>query len=225
MVYLFGRSVPELCKINLHMINYIYDNHSFRKQSWIQPFLSPEMLQTYANAIHFRGSPLTTCFGFIDGTVRPISRPGINQKIVFNGHKRPHGIKFQSICIPNGLIANLSDPWGKQFFHIILSIILRIIILKLCNPFKLVTKLLMIMLNYLLSFIEGRMHDARILGESGLILDLEQVAFAPDGTPLCLYGDPGYPLRLHLQQPIRFPVNEVMRLYNKEMSSVRVSVE
>ena len=122
MVYLFGRSVPELCKINLHMINYIYDNHSFRKQSWIQPFLSPEMLQTYANAIHLRGSPLTTCFGFIDGTVRPISRPGINQKIVFNGHKRLHGIKFQSICVPNGLIANLSGPWGKQFFHIILSI-------------------------------------------------------------------------------------------------------
>ena len=100
-----------------------------------------------------------------------------------------------------------------------------IIILKLCNPFKLVTKLLMIMLNYLLSFIEGRMHDARILGESGLIHDLEQVAFAPDGTPLCLYGDPAYPLRLHLQQPIRNPVNEVMRLYNKEMISVRVSVE
>lgn len=34
------------------------------------------------------------------------------------------------------------------------------------------------------------MHDARKLGESGLMEDLSQYAFAPDGTPLCLYGDP-----------------------------------
>ena len=33
------------------------------------------------------------------------------------------------------------------------------------------------------------MHDAGILGESGLIQQLSQYAFAPDGTPLCLYGD------------------------------------
>jgi hypothetical protein len=112
MVPMFGRSVPELCKITLYAINHIYNNHSFRLQSWNQPFLSPENLESYANAIHVKGSPLLTCFGFIDGTVRPICRPSVNQRIVYNGHKRLHAIKFQSICIPNGLIANLSGPWG-----------------------------------------------------------------------------------------------------------------
>jgi hypothetical protein len=29
---------------------------------------------------------------------------------VYNGHKRVHGLKFQSIVIPNGLIANLFGP-------------------------------------------------------------------------------------------------------------------
>lgn len=71
------------------------------------------------------------------------------------------------------------------------------------------------------------MHDARMLGESGLMQDLEQFAFASDGIALCLYGDPAYPLRVHLQQPFRnnAALTEEMRQYNEAMSSVRVSVE
>ena len=53
--------------------------------------------------------------GFIDGTVRPISRPGNGQRIVHNGHKRVHGLKFQSIALPNGLIGNIFGPVGKYF--------------------------------------------------------------------------------------------------------------
>ena len=39
------------------------------------------------------------------------------QNIVHNGHKRSqaHGIKFQSLPLPNGLIGNLSGPYvGKR---------------------------------------------------------------------------------------------------------------
>ena len=32
---------------------------------------------------------------------------------MYNGHKRVHGIKFQSVVAPNGLIANLYRPVGK----------------------------------------------------------------------------------------------------------------
>lgn len=54
------------------------------------------------------GAPLGNCFGFVDGTVRPISRLDENQRIVYNGHKRVlHALKFQSVAVPNGLIANL----------------------------------------------------------------------------------------------------------------------
>ena len=77
--------------------------------------------------------------------------------------------------------------------------------------------------------IEGRMHDAHILGESGLMQQLSQYAFATDGTPppLCLYGDLAYPLRVHLQQPFRNndELTDDMRQYNKAMSAVTVSVE
>ena len=52
---------------------------------------------------------------FVDGAVRPICRPGKNQRVVYNGHKRIHAPKFQSVVIPNGLIANLYGPVkGRQ---------------------------------------------------------------------------------------------------------------
>ena len=46
----------------------------------------------------------------MDGTVRPVWRPTNNQKTLFNGHKRIHAIKFQSVIAPNGLTANLHGP-------------------------------------------------------------------------------------------------------------------
>ena len=55
------------------------------------------------------------CFGSVDGTVLQIFRPKINQNIVYNGHKRAHGIKFQSLPLPNELIGNFSGPYvGKR---------------------------------------------------------------------------------------------------------------
>ena len=48
--------------------------------------------------------------GFIDGTVRPICRPQEMQRVVYNGHKRMHAIKFQSVVTRNGIIANLYGP-------------------------------------------------------------------------------------------------------------------
>lgn len=79
----------------------------------------------------------------------------------------------------------------------------------------------------MLSFIsEGRKHDAGMLRDSGLLEMLEQNAFAPDGRQMCLYGDPAYPLRTHLQAPFRMvQQNADMQAFNKSMSAVRISVE
>ena len=46
-------------------------------------------------------------------------------------------------------------------------------------------------------------HDASMLADSGLLDNLEQHSYSPDGNPLCIYGDPAYPLRVHLQAPFR----------------------
>lgn len=53
--------------------------------------------ESFAAAVHAKGAPLRQCFGFIDGTVRPIARPTVNQRIMYSGHKRVHCLKFQ-VC-------------------------------------------------------------------------------------------------------------------------------
>ena len=63
----------------------------------------------YADAIHNKGAVSDNCFGFIDDTVRPICRPKENQRMVYNGHKRVHTLKFKFNC-SNYLIANLFGP-------------------------------------------------------------------------------------------------------------------
>ena len=77
-----------------------------RNQQW----LSPNNLQIFADAIHDKGAPLENYCGFVDKTVRPIYRPIENQRIVYNGHKKVHTIKSQSLVAPSDLMANLFGP-------------------------------------------------------------------------------------------------------------------
>ena len=115
MIAQFARPVPVLCMINNYMIDYIYDTHGSKILQWNNDILNPCKLQEYCNAISAgKSSPLDNCFGFIDGTVRAISRPGQNQRVLYNGHKRIHAIKFQSLALPNGMIGHLYGPVGKE---------------------------------------------------------------------------------------------------------------
>ena len=60
-------------------------------------------------------------------------------------------------------------------------------------------------INFIICHIlEGKRHDATMLGDSRLLQNLEQYAFSTDGQAMCLYGDPAYPLRLHLHAPFRY---------------------
>ena len=112
MIPRFGRPVPELSMITNKVMDYIYDVHGHKLYQWNQEILNPHCFDIYTDAIANKGAALQNCFGFIDGTVRPICRPSQNQRTVFNGHKRVHSLKFQSLTLPNGLIANLFGPVG-----------------------------------------------------------------------------------------------------------------
>ena len=78
-----------------------------------------------------------------------------NRTLHYNGHKRKHWLKFQSVVVPNGMIANLQGPY------------------------------------------KGRKHDCSMLHETNLLNNLRQNAWA-NGEPLCLYGDPAFPLNPHI---------------------------
>ena len=106
----FARSVPELSIIFNQTLEFIYEQWCRLLQNFNQAWLSLENLQLFANAIHAQGAALDNCWRFVDGTVRPTCRPGQNQRILYNGHKKVHAIKFQSVVAPNGLIANMFGP-------------------------------------------------------------------------------------------------------------------
>ena len=64
MVTRFGRNPSSLCLIFNTVLDQVYLNHHHRLESWDQPFLSPDLLNTYATTIHNHGAPLQNCFGF-----------------------------------------------------------------------------------------------------------------------------------------------------------------
>ena len=85
-------------------------------------------------------------------------------------------------------------------------------------------------INYRITYVdlilEGTRHDSAMLADSGLLDDLEQHAFSITREPMALYGDPAYPLRVHLQVPYRGAgIKPQMELHNKAMSSVRMPIE
>lgn len=72
--------------------------------------------------------------------------------------------------------------------------------------------------------VEGCRHDSGILA-SGLLPLLEANSHDTAGQPLCIYGDPAYPLRVHLQGPFKGAnLTAMQETHNQLMNSVRVAV-
>ena len=59
------------------------------------------------------------------------------------------------------------------------------------------------LIGHLFGPVEGRRHDSYMLRESGLYDELEMHSYDSEGNVLCVYGDPAYPIRAHLQCPLR----------------------
>ena len=180
----FAFPVPQISMISNNMMNFMYGSWGHLLHTFNQAWLSPVNLQRYCQVIHDLGAPLDDCWAFVDGTVRRLCRPGKNQRVLYNGHKKVHAIKFQSVVTPNGLVANLFGP------------------------------------------VEGKRHDSAMLARSGLLPLLTQHARAPNGSPLCIYGDPAYPLRPQLQTAFKGAhVTQLQSQWNQAMNATRVSVE
>jgi nuclease HARBI1 len=106
----FGKQFSVLSRVINSSIDLTLESfgHPFSLSS---PCVTNAERATWMNAIHAKGAPLERCFGCVDGTVRQICRPSRHQKRAYNGHKRVHALKFQSVSAPNGLIVDLAGPW------------------------------------------------------------------------------------------------------------------
>jgi hypothetical protein len=84
--------------------------HSLAVQYLDDPRIFHLRMPYYAERILRKCGLAATTWGFIDGTLRKTCRPLYFQKLLYSGHKRCHGIKFQSIVTPDGLFACMFGP-------------------------------------------------------------------------------------------------------------------
>ena len=111
MKLLFRRTKPELSMAFTWMLEHIDYNYGYLLTSLDLCWLRREDMSRFSRAIHEQGAPLRDIWAFIDGTFRPCCRPKRDQKTLYSGHYRLHGLKFQSVMAPNGSVVNLDGPW------------------------------------------------------------------------------------------------------------------
>ena len=87
MVPRFGRPILVLSMVTNQVLDFIFVTRGRQILQWNHDLFNPRSLGEYSYAVSRKGPPLDNCFGFVDGTVRPITWPGENQRVLYNGHK------------------------------------------------------------------------------------------------------------------------------------------
>nr|CAI5830787.1 unnamed protein product [Callosobruchus analis] len=62
-------------------------------------------------AVAAKGAAVKNCWAFLVGTIRPISRPSVDQQLYCSDHKRTHCLKYQSLVTPDGLTISCMGPF------------------------------------------------------------------------------------------------------------------
>ena len=108
LVQLFGLYEGELSALFNAVLN-----HVFQLFHHLVTDLTPWIphVPHFAQAISAKtGISALMIWCFVDGTLRPVARPTTGQRSQYSGHKRRHGLKFESVSLPNGLHARMFGP-------------------------------------------------------------------------------------------------------------------
>jgi nuclease HARBI1 len=103
----FGMRRSHICATISTFFDALY-NFSFKFLN--NPAIYKPRMPMYAALIEQKIGIVNNVRGFIDGTLCKTCRPTAHQRIVYSGHKRAHGLKFQSVVTPDGLIVDLFGP-------------------------------------------------------------------------------------------------------------------
>ena len=110
LVWESGRSTSALSECFNHMTRHVCFTFPHLRDSRSLRTYAAHFGQ-FAGAVHAKGAPLLNCVGFVDGTLQRCARPGKYQRVLFNGHRRCHSVKWQGITLPNGI---MPMPFGPE---------------------------------------------------------------------------------------------------------------
>ena len=106
----FGRPVPQQSMIVNQRVDKIYSEFGNLLKGLNQMWLPAGNLIMFADATHTKGAALNNTWGFNNSPVYPIFQPRIHQRIVYNGNKSQHTLKYKSITTANEIISNSYGP-------------------------------------------------------------------------------------------------------------------
>lgn len=108
MTEMFGKGASWISRITKALRELLFNkfHHALRNPR----VLTAEELKTFAAAVE-RISGVDVCFGFLDGTVRPVCKPQDAQGELYNGKDRVHALKYQIVSTPDGMIRHIDGPW------------------------------------------------------------------------------------------------------------------
>jgi hypothetical protein len=104
----FGYHESTVSEATHWVLYHIYKYWDFLLDDFASPLakkhLCTDRLKLFAQKVYENGAPLDCCWGFIDCTIRGISRPSKHQQDVYNGYKHIHALKYSAVKCPDGLI-------------------------------------------------------------------------------------------------------------------------
>jgi hypothetical protein len=119
LIPFFGFSVSKSSRLIAALRLYLYSEFA-HKLSWL-PCISIEDIKRFCSGIASKTN-FPICFGFIDGTVRPVCKPGLLQGELYCGKDRVHSLKYQGFCTPDGMLQQLCGPWpGRRHDQVMYS--------------------------------------------------------------------------------------------------------
>jgi len=110
MESMFHRHAGELSQCVSHLVHFLISKWKdvlfFDRQR-----LTAEKLHRFSEYL-FRElkCPMRGVIGFVDGTIRPTRKPKYGQEFAYNGWKHLHGLKFQCLVAPDGIIIHSYGP-------------------------------------------------------------------------------------------------------------------
>ncbi|ORZ33394.1 hypothetical protein BCR44DRAFT_1391259, partial [Catenaria anguillulae PL171] len=102
---LFGIDRSTINRVTNHVLTWIDSKYGSRM--YLGPHVcGPDRIQAFSDAIRRKGAQSLLLnhqrrriIGFVDGTFRPTARPVIDQRLVYSGYYRAHGLKYQGVVM------------------------------------------------------------------------------------------------------------------------------
>lgn len=112
LIRLFGKWPPQMSEIFWESLEHMLHYRKHLITDSIGSDFMRQRAEMYAGKVFEKCGALTNVVGFIDGTVIGITRPkgSAFQRVIYNGHKRKHALKYQAINAPDGLMLHVAGP-------------------------------------------------------------------------------------------------------------------